>query len=83
MRSIADEMLRQGSHNQIIASHKKIAKELAKLQVEVVSTATTKAELARFQKQLGEFFDSVPSPYLAKIIDYYNKTFQKELQNAN
>tara|TARA_B100000963_G_scaffold335116_1_gene328952 strand:- start:404 stop:655 length:252 start_codon:yes stop_codon:yes gene_type:complete len=83
MRTLADEMIRQGSYNRLRNSYKKKAKELAKNQVDLVLESPSKSKMATFQRKLGDFFESIPSQFLNAIIQYYNQSFQKELQKSN
>jgi len=83
MRSIADEMIRQGSNNRILNSYKKEAKLLAKNQMELVTKNSSSSQEATFQRQLGAFFKTIPDKYLECVIAFFNKSFQKSLENIN
>lgn len=83
MRSIADEMIRQGSHNKIRNSYKIDARLLAKEQMKLVTEDSSPQKMSAFQRRLGDFFKTVPAQFLPVIIEYYNSAFQKELKNLN
>ena len=81
-RRLSDELKRQGTTNSVYGQLRDRASKLAQEQANIILTNQVKKRGPAFQKRLRRFFNSIPAPFMDRILRHYSKVFQREASKA-